>query len=412
MQSIRFKALPWAMVALSLLLVAGPARSQDTAAAGTSAAARPEPPSLLQFIHADFCVAIVIHPSRIMNSPVMKQIPLEMLSGMAGPAAADPGKPGSTGSSVEMRKWLPKIRRVTALFAPATGDKVPVEAAGIVQFAQAADVDEFIATAVKGNKGAKPTEVQGIKSWVDAKDGIILCPAGGRIVVFGKEPTLKKMLAVNSGERPLVTQLGRTRLDHDIIVEIHADPIFAAVAKTTGKSPADMVKEAKGMEQFAVLATETKSVSLVIDLTGDTLARLAITAASEDSANKMLGLLSLGQMMGQGMYDSNKKEVAKNIPPGAPPESVKTVTDLVDDLVKGIKVLKEGNSAVISVAMPKNLEQLPQAIMNISKSAGPAFGPPSGPSVPLAPGLAPDSGPPPGPAAPGRTVDTSPKKTE
>jgi hypothetical protein len=356
----------------ALAITACWAFAQDAGPVKTSA--KPEPPGLSAFVHPDFCAAIVLHPSRMLQSPLMKQ--MESLSGMAGSAAA--GNTGGGGPNMalagELHKFLPKIRRMTVLLSPAPAEKSLVQGAAIVQFQDAADVEPFLAILFK-KEAPKTAEYQGTQYWIQPTNQIVTCHAGGRILIPTQEATLQKMLGRNTGSRPLLDQLRRAGLDHDMLIEVLAEPVLAAVAKSTGQSPAAMVTKAGPLGD---LFTETKSLSLAVDLSGETLARLRIASGSEESANKLMGVFSLAPMMGPQLIAQAKKEPPKGLPPAA----AQVVIELGEELLQGLKVTKEGNSVVVTLAMPKDLEHLPQKIIMAMMSAGPAAQPSKPASTP------------------------------
>ncbi len=54
-------------------------------------------------------------------------------------------------------------------------------------------------------------------------------------MILGVESTVVKMLAKNEGDRPLVKQLQRASLKHDILIEFCAEPLRAGLTKAMGK---------------------------------------------------------------------------------------------------------------------------------------------------------------------------------
>lgn len=312
-----------------------------------------DPVNLTKFIGPDFCVAVVVHPSRILKSPVAEVFPPQQAAGAAAVTADGP-------MAAKLQKVLdPKmLRRVVVLLDPTPEGGMPVSPAVIAQF------DQDFDASILEDPEIVTKEHEGFTyhaSKTPGKNGVTMAAyvAGPRTVLAASETILKKMLTPSEGPRPLLDQLRRASLKNDIGVEILVEPLAKAFPmKAAGPpgGPADM--------QTAALK-EMKSASMAINFSGETLATLTIVMSKEEAADQLNGMLALFKMMADGKLQELKGQPAG---PGAVPGPI---FDLGEQLLKGLKVRKDGDSVVASVAMPENFPELLKEVAEAAKQMVP-----------------------------------------
>jgi hypothetical protein len=334
-------------------------------------AKKTDPANLTQFIGPDFCAAIVVHPSRILKSPLGKALELDKT----------PELPGGMGS-----KKLPvepsKVRRVVILLEATPVGTSPVSPAAIIQFDEDVDAKAILAEEWPDLKDAKLGEIDCFRSESKGTGGIAVAAyaPGPRTLLVALEPTLEKMVTPSEGPRPLLDQLRRSSLNNDVVVEILVEPLVKLVPPSGDGGP-------KGPLDPQAILQEIKSGSLVINFTGDMLAKLTIVGAKEDSADKINGMFTLAKMLA-----SQQIEEQKNKPQDPMQAMLAPLIDLGGQLLKGLKVSRQSDAVVVSVKMPENFAEMVKKAQGTAGALVPLGmpGPPPGIEPPPAPGKEPE----------------------
>ena len=298
------------------------------------------------------------------------------------------GDPAAAAAMLKSQKNLPKgmdveklakllqgasVRRVVIAFdgtpivseSPLTagGPSGTEVAAGIiVQFTD--DVDgESLVSAISSEW--KAVEISGHKCKTlktpDSPEIAVVAP-DSRTLIAGNRATVEKMLAKNEGDRPLLKQLQRASLKHDILIEFSAEPTRAARAKSTGKMPGSLAF-------LFGLAETAESLSVQVDFSGPSLLHCELTS---DKPEKAAGLA----MMGKLQIDAAKKkfaELKKSPPMFTPPMLVPVLSKLGDEVLAGVEIKSDGPRLTVDLPTP---DSLPDALKAVAKLA--AMMPPPG----------------------------------
>ena len=341
---------------------------------------------LTQYISPEFCAVLVIHPDRIGESTLGEAVKSVLPKEIGGDPAAlivanlkkqkDPPKGMDADKLVSLLKGKTVHRVVLMIDSTMEKNNTP-NAAMIVQFGS--DIDgEGILSAVTTEW--QPGEANGVKyrkmkGKPGEADGAAVAP-DSRMLIFGVESTVAKMLANNEGERPLLKQLQKASLKHDILVEVYVEPLLAGLAKSTGKS-ADVLLAQTGNPE---LAKDVKSLSLQLDFSGTKLLHAEVGTGKPDTAAKLVGMGLAGVADCKQQFEAVKKQP----PPFIPPPLVPVLSKLGDEIFAGLQIKSEGSLLTADLPMP---DSLPDALKEGAKMIAPlvanggnaAAPPPGGP---------------------------------
>lgn len=338
-------------IAVCLNLIGGntvPAVAQAKASQG----------NLTEFIASDFCVAIVVHPRQIADSPLMSILPPGGAVGMM------PGSAGNAEAAKITQQLDPKIlRRVVVLIDPTTFEtKLPPGV--ILQFEEDFDSEAFLKQAFDD---LQPGTIEGKPVFTSKKAGQgevagAAHVAGSRILVLGPEPVVQKMLATSDAPRPLLEQLKRCNLKSDIAVEVLGEPLAKGFGPPAGGGSEGMPQQT---QMFAGALQDVKSASLQVNFTGSTLLRLTLVGAKPSSADNLYGQLGfLKMMLSQQARTPKTPKVSKRASgEGAPPPVENPMAEIGDEILKGLKLRKEDDQVLLSIKMPRDLPGLVQKAM-------------------------------------------------
>lgn len=305
--------------------------------------------NLTEFIASDFCVAIVVHPKQIINSPLGAMMPAAGASGIMA------GSSGGPEAANLVQKIDPKsLRRVVLLLDPASLEtKMPPGV--ILQFEEDFDGEGFFKQAYDD---VQPGTIEGKAVFTSKKAGNgqiagVGYVASPRTLVMGPEPTVQKMLATSDEPRPLLDQLKRCNLKSDIIVEVLAEPLAKSLSQAASAGPGGMPPQAA---MAAGMLQEVKSASLRVCFTGDQLLQLTIVGAKPDSADKIHGQFSFLQMMAAQQVQGQKAAPADQ--PQAP--TGESLAGIGEEILKGLELKKEDDRVLVTIKMPEDLPGLLQ----------------------------------------------------
>lgn len=335
--------------------------------------------SLANYISPDFCAAVVIHPERIAQSPLAAAVKSAFpsqgeaadLSSMVTMAASQGSMPPGMDAAqlAQLLKDKP-VHRVVLLIDPMPVPGIPAGPGLILQFG--ADVDgKAILTALSKDWKAADTQgtaYQTLKNPEAGKPDIAACVVDARMILVGLEPTVLKMLAKPEDARPLLDQLRKTSLNHDVVVEFLAEPLLTKYAQSTGKSTEEALK---ALGEQAAMAKDVKSLSATMNCSGKTLFHAELVTAKAESAG-MLGMLAtMGLNAGK-----EKFEVFKKDPPPMPPTVIEPLKKLGDEVLKSLSIKNDGPRLVVDLPMPAALPDALKAAGEMAAMAKAASTPP------------------------------------
>ena len=334
---------------------------------------------LTQYISPDFCAVLVIHPDRIGESTLAEAVKSAL------PKDATGGDPAATIKAMaKNQKNLPpgfdveklskllqdaKVHRIVIAFD--TNTEKPAAAGGglIVQFASDVDGDAILSAV---STDWQPAELSGVKcKTMKSSDGteIAAVAPDSRMLIAGVKATVAKMLAKNDGERPLLKQLQKASLKHDILIEFHGESMWAGLTKSSGKSIDELLAPMKN-PAMANMAKDVKSVSLQLDFSGKSLLHGEVASGKPETAATMAMMANMGVSGGKQQFEAMKKQPLPLIPPNVLP----VLTKLGDEIFAGLQIKAEGPQLTVDLPMPDSLPDALKAAAKMIPGAVPAPG--------------------------------------
>src|SRR5262249_21668463 len=133
----------------------------------------------------------------------------------------------------------------------------------------------------------------------------------------------------------------------------------------------ELLKQAKdnlppNFEGAENLAEQIAAATFSLDFSGETLLTLDIEATDEKAATAIQRLANNGIDLLKAGVPTLKKEL-KN---GLPPDLIGPVSALVDELVNGLSLSKDGSHVVLSLKTPKQLPGLVDKLVPMLKDLG------------------------------------------
>lgn len=187
------------------------------------------------YVNDDVFAAVVLHPSRVLKSPALKDVPL---------AAVATAMKEAVGFEPQQVEQVMLLLSFAEAFPPRDSDRaarqreVPWRLEGIqpgliVRFKEPLATKDLVARVAKAAKVGELEEV----TWNDktyylaARIDLAAYRANDRTLVIGFEPELKKMLAAASGKGVLAERLRKAGAAHDVIVAVNADAVRKTVER-------------------------------------------------------------------------------------------------------------------------------------------------------------------------------------
>ena len=361
----------WRVIPAAAVVLAGLVffPSRDTARAAAE---------LLPYFSPDFCFAIVIHPEQIGNSTLAQALKSALPQQKTGdPTAAAKAmlktqKNLPPGMDLEKLAKLLKdapVKRVVIVVdgvpvargnAQAAGGKsdMDVGAGLIVQFSK--DVDgESIVSATSSEW--KEVEIAGHKCKTlkteDSSEIAAVVP-DTRTLIAGHRTTVEKMLGQNTGDRPLLKQLQRSSLKHDILIEFCAAPTRSERAKVTGK-PSDL------LNSLSQLAQTAESLSLQVDFSGPSLLHCELTS---DKPEKVAMLATMGKSQ---IEVAKQQFAALKQSPLIPPTLAPAASKLGDEVLGGVEIKANGPKLTVDLPTPDSLSDALVALAKLAPTMMP-----------------------------------------
>lgn len=329
-----------------------------TPAAGTAAVAKDSP---LAFVPNNAFLAVVVRPTRIMGSDIVKGLPPEMVaeaiekfrSEASAPVDIDPTKVDYLVASVvpdppkegEPRfgppgKGLVVVHTTEPMNAEELIGKRKEKGASVAEASKDAQKYYRLANVPDGEE-AKPEETD-VLLWVDSQT-----------LVSGNEVKVLEFLAAR-GAGQIVDRLKGVSLDQDIVVLGYPDNDIKQMA---GMAAGGQLPPGQG-EQVSKALESTKSVLFSVDLTKGNLLGLTIEGTTDEAVTAMEKKVKEGQQQLGGIYQfftaANRGDDA--------PAPEKALTLFGDELLKGLSVEKKGMELTVNIKNPGGFDKLMVAL--------------------------------------------------
>jgi hypothetical protein len=339
----------------------GPAEEQ--AGQPTAPEQRPEPgetkqvPLLdLTYVTADFNGALVLHPRRLLKSPLL------------APLLQDPGLEQAVQATGADPRKLERVLLLTEPF-PNSGGKPPPPGLGppqalfqvavVMHFSEPVDAKKLLASTPGG---VEEKTFQG-KTYYRAKDrqfdmaGARFCAyvADERTLVGAPEPTLHKMLAARAAKSPLsdrLRALTASDLEHDFVAVFVVGPYRELLAAAVAEADRSIPPPLAGVRQ---LPQHLQALRATGDLHGPALLTLTLEADNPEGAAAMEGLAKSALDFGKLIYPGVREQLA----PQVPAEYAQQVFAVADQFYGGVQVGKAGTHVTLTLPRPAALDAPP-----------------------------------------------------
>jgi hypothetical protein len=305
------------------------------------------------FIAKDFNGAMVLHPKRILEKEMLKDLPQDKLFEVPIKAF-----------DVDPRK----IEQVILLTDPYGSGSTPVFPAAIVRFAEKVDGKKLIQQILRANEEKSLSGKTYYKppQGVNLVPGISVCGhvADERTLLVAPELTLQKMLSAKEEKSPLTDALRTVDPDSDMV------GVFS-VTDPMRKLMGEQLKGLKGhplpfLNKAAELHDHLQTVTVALNLTGDTLLKIDLEGKDENSATYLHDLAKKAHDFVKVAYSNDTK---KKLQATEYSEQIQPIIAVLDEIFEkdGIKINKDGLHTIVQVPTPKGLTDLPKKLQPFIK---------------------------------------------
>jgi len=325
----------------------------------------------VSFIPEDCFLAVVIHPKRLAESPLAKEISEvvtdEMYEEMAKEMGVDPRK---------MEEFV-----FLAIPREPTGEKyeAPFDVGFIVRFAEPIANRELLKKMFRYiDFDDEPAEHEGKEYYRgyrrrfsprgeeepidrDRPADLAVCLLDERTMLFSErsEAALKKMLSAGAVKSGLVERLRKLDTGSDLIVVVVTT---AAAGKSIGMLTEaldrELSLETKGLSKVSDLA---RAATLKADLRGDPVAELILEANDASSAAELKELADSLLVVGKAMLSDSREGILRN----APPEAGQPMIELIEGALDAVTVVQNGDQVTATLKRPEALAKLPKIVTAI-----------------------------------------------
>jgi serine/threonine protein kinase len=306
----------------------------------------------LKYIPADASAAVVVHPRRILQSPLATSLPPGAVEEMVRELGVKP-------EQVEQVIVLLQAGGSGPAAAPPPKDApdlTPVPGA-IIRFAEPADGRQVLTRLLKGLREEKHEG----KTYYRTSTGEALLglPLAGalpdeRTVLVAPEPVLRKMLAADgSAKSPLLDRLRQTDTKDEItgiaIVEPYRKLLNALAGQFKALLPPDLA-DAASLPDRVVAATAA------VNLRDKTLFKVSLEADSDENAEALDDLAFKALNWARKAYPDFRPTLVHQLPA----EVVQPALAVADQLFGGVHVTREGKRLVVRLEKPEGLGTPPE----------------------------------------------------
>jgi hypothetical protein len=324
-----------------------------------------EKPIDQSYITDDFVAAIVVHPSRVLNSSFVKELIELADSTMMRGQIKGFFEEAEEKSGFDIRK----IEQVIVLIdekgvenpdgfsgkSNRFGKAEPENMPGLIlRYSDPIDEKDLIAK-INAQRSEKKESTLVKKSFEGKSyytDGnFAISVADEKTIVGGKEETLKKMLTTGKASSPLAKRLATLGAEHDVIFVIVGDKFEEKMAGFGGEKAPDELKE------YTSYFKKTKSVAIAISVSSSPLVTVVLGMSDEKSAS------GLGELLKTKAVVELKEKYQESKENALPPQlDAKDAIKIVDELVDGITVGSKGTDVIFSIKRPYSLDDLPKMV--------------------------------------------------
>ena len=344
------RTLVCALAASLLLVASGCPRKKTGPAEGAGGS----------FIPADAAAAAVFHVKNILESKLV------------GPGFRDP-------AVAEEIKQLPfdlrKIEQVTMIAVPrkdkAKPWQTPFSTVMVIRWTEPTDAKEcFSKAALFGPPKFEERTHEGKTYYVWGRGLFFSQPDAKTVLLAEEEDTLRQSISGGAANGAVAEKLQAAGSDADVVAVVLLEPLRDLIEMARKGIPPRAAASVPMFNELAALPDQLKSITLTINLSSDTLAKLALECMSTESGQKVSDTLK--KALEAAKPRAGMAVAAAKASPDAP-AAAKDAMDVALRLLAGIEVAQAGDQVVVTVAKPQGLERLaalvPQSLARDIKQA-------------------------------------------
>lgn len=309
----------------------------DTDGATSPAAAGKLPPEVAPGFADDFEAVALLRPARFLkNAPFLSLIPDEVKnSALEGPKEA---------TGIDIRD----IESVAILLAAPDGPPTPEMMTAVVRFNKPADIKAFLSRMAE----TSPAEFQKVRYFVAAKEGRPAAFLHDEFtMVFAAEKRLQQLISSRdtTPSSDFAKQLASADLNKEAVVIANLDRFKQLIRMLVEDEFPPGAPQAGAAMTFVDMVS---SVALSLDMSGESLLNLQVTASDEDAANQVNemaeGLLANGKAMAN--------DAIGDAPASLPGPLVESATNLATEFLAGIGLSRNGTTVTLDIKRPGGIE--------------------------------------------------------
>lgn len=324
-----------------------PATAQPAAAPAAVAlpkaaeSSKPGKPLDVSFVGPGFYAAVVLHPRRLLQSPLI------------APLLKDPD------IAAAIQQWeidpanIEQILMLTPIPSQAKAASSPDSPSFIVRFAQPVDAKKLLVKFQSMMGQGAPdqlaeTTCEGKRCYQFATAPWILTYVPNeRTVVIANDKDMKAMLSAGEPKGPLVDRLRQADADNDLIVAVALDPIRDLV-----KAGVEQAKRAPSpVAAFADVPMLLNGSTLAVNLSGDTLLKVVLNGNDAPGADRVEALVKQGLDMLKAQLAAAQKDMPE--PVKAP---IAPALTLAEQSLGGVGMTKTLSQLVVTSRRPASMD--------------------------------------------------------
>ncbi|HUT13995.1 MAG TPA: hypothetical protein VMY37_02475 [Thermoguttaceae bacterium] len=357
------KNLLWTVAAVVLASFAG-CSSENGEPEGSGGAEKVD----VSFIPEDCFLAVVIHPKRLAESPLAKELSEVVTDEMFEETVRDTG--------VDPRK-MEEIVFLTIPREP-TGEKyeAPFDVGFIVRFAEPIADQELMKKMFRyiefDDEPAKHEGKEYYRAYRrrfsfrgeeepidrDRPADLAVCFPDERSIVFGSEAVVKKMLSANGAKSALIERLRKLDTGSDLIVVVTTEGAGESIGKLTEELDRVLPLGTRSLLKAPDLA---RAATLTADLRGDPVAELILEANDAPSAAELKQIADSLLVVGKALLSDSRDEILSDAPPGAGQPMI----ELLEGAFDAVTVVQDGDKVTATLKRPEALAKLPKIVTSI-----------------------------------------------
>jgi hypothetical protein len=294
------------------------------------------------YVPSDAMAVVVVRVQKIMESkllePVFKE---EMIAQQIKQAPFDQRQ----------------IEQGVIAAVPGKGEQIVGEGTSgvvVIRFTEPTDGKDFISKfAPSGRVNFEQRKHEGKTYYAAQSVTFLFQPDAKTVVLASQEETIKGMISGATGKGPIAEKLKAAGTEDDVVAVVLLEPLRDLIKKAQAGIP-PQAKATPAVAELIALPDQIKSVTLTVNLSSPTLAKLALECLSAESSQKVNDTL-IKALEGVKPLAGMAVMMARTSPDT--PQAAKDAMDVGLRFLQGIKLAPAGDQVVVTVAKPKGLEK-------------------------------------------------------